>query len=96
VPPQAPAPTDASVLARRAYEAGECILVADVTPGRAGGDLAPIPEGFWAVDLPAKTLQVRDNYERPRPGLLRDDVPPPQSAGSCCRAAGQPREEQRG
>jgi predicted amidohydrolase len=48
------------VLARMAYEDGEGILLADVTPGRVGGDLAPIPDGFWAVDLPAKTLQVWD------------------------------------
>ena len=70
-----------NVLARMAYEDGEGILVADVTPGRVGGDLAPIPEGFWAVDLPAKTLQVwdrlnglgRDYYARTfRPLLERD------------------------
>jgi predicted amidohydrolase len=56
------------VLARMAYEDGEGILVAEVTPGRVGGDLAPIPEDFWAVDLPAKTLQVWDRLN----GLGRD------------------------
>src|SRR5262249_31360345 len=48
------------VLARTAYEDGEGIIVAGVAPGRVEGDLAPIPGGFWAVDLPAKTLQAWD------------------------------------
>jgi len=49
-----------NVLARLAYEDGEGIVTADIAPGRIEGDLAPIPEGFWAVDLPPKTLQVWD------------------------------------
>ena len=48
------------VLARLAYEDGEGIITADIAPGRTEGDLAPIPEGFWAVDLPPKTLQLWD------------------------------------
>src|SRR5271166_891212 len=40
---------------------GQGIITADIAPGRIEGDLAPIPEGFWAVDLPQKTLQVWDH-----------------------------------
>ena len=50
-----------NVLARLAYEDGEGIVTADIAPGRIEGDLAPTPEGFWAVDLPPKTLQVWDH-----------------------------------
>jgi hypothetical protein len=48
------------VLARLAYEDGEGIVTADIAPGRIEGDLAPIPEGFWAAPLPPKTLQLWD------------------------------------
>ena len=29
--------------------------------GRIEGDLAPTPEGFWAAELPSRTLQVWDH-----------------------------------
>ena len=73
-----------NVLARLAYEDGEGIVTADIAPGRIEGDLAPTPEGFWAVDLPPKTLQVwdhlnslgRDYYATTfRPLLERDSHP---------------------
>ena len=73
-----------NVLARLAYEDGEGIVTADIAPGRIEGDLAPTPEGFWAVDLPPKTLQVwdhlnslgRDYYATTfRPLLDRDSHP---------------------
>jgi len=34
-----------------AYEDGEGVIVADISPGRAIGALAPIPNGFWTVEL---------------------------------------------
>ena len=73
-----------NVLARLAYEDGEGIVTADIAPGRIEGDLAPTPEGFWAVDLPPKTLQVwdhlnslgRDYYATKfRPLLARESHP---------------------
>jgi predicted amidohydrolase len=73
-----------NVLARLAYEDGEGIITADIAPGRIEGDLAPTPEGFWAVELPLKTLQVwdhlnslgRDYYATTfRPLLDRDSYP---------------------
>ncbi len=50
------------VLARLAYEDGEGIVTADVAPGRVEGDLAPIPDGFWTVELPPKTLHRWDLF----------------------------------
>jgi hypothetical protein len=41
---------------------------ADIAPGRIEGDLAPTPEGFWAAELPSRTLQVWDHLN----GLGRD------------------------
>ena len=73
-----------NVLGRVAYEDGEGIITADIAPGRVEGDLAPIPEGFWAAELPSKTLQVwdrlnslgRDYYATTfRPILDRDSRP---------------------
>jgi len=73
-----------NVLARLAYEDGEGIITADIAPGRIEGDLAPTPEGFWAVDLPPKTLQIWDHLNRLgreyyattfRPRLDRDSHP---------------------
>ena len=70
-----------NVLARLAYEDGEGVVIAAITPGRVEGDLAPIPEGFWTVELPATTLQAwdhlnslgRDYYAtKVRPLLERD------------------------
>ena len=52
------------VLARLAYEDGEGVVSADITPGRVEGDLAPIPQGFWTVELPATTLQAWDHFNR--------------------------------
>jgi N-carbamoylputrescine amidase len=49
-----------NVLARLAYEDGEGMITADITPGRVEGDLAPIPQGFWTVELPAATLKAWD------------------------------------
>jgi predicted amidohydrolase len=72
------------VLGRLAYEDGEGIITADIAPGRVEGDLAPIPEGFWAAELPSKMLQVwdrlnslgRDYYATTfRPILDRDSSP---------------------
>ncbi len=65
-----------NVLARLAYEDGKGIITADITPGRVEGDLAPTPEGFWAVELPLKTLLVGPS-EQPGARLLRDDVVKP-------------------
>jgi predicted amidohydrolase len=47
-----------NVLARLAFEDGEGVVAADITPGRIEGELAPIPEGFWTVELPANTLKA--------------------------------------
>ena len=49
------------VLARLAYEDGEGVVTADIAPGRVAGDLAPTPEGFWTVELPAIVLQRWDH-----------------------------------
>jgi predicted amidohydrolase len=49
-----------NVLARLACEDGEGVVTADITPGRVEGGLAPTPEGFWTVELPANTLQAWD------------------------------------
>ena len=49
-----------NVLARLAYEDGEGVISADITPGRVQGDLAPIPQSYWTVELPATTLQAWD------------------------------------
>ena len=49
-----------NVLARPAYVDGESIVTADIAPDRIEGDLAPVSEGFWAVDLPPKSLNVWD------------------------------------
>jgi hypothetical protein len=73
-----------NVLGRLAYEDGEGIITADIVPGCVEGDLAPIPEGFWAAELPSKTLHVwdrlnslgRDYYATTfRPILDRDSRP---------------------
>jgi predicted amidohydrolase len=70
-----------NVLARLAYEDGEGVVTADITPGRVEGNLVPIPQGFWTVELPATTLQAwdslnslgRDYYAtKVRPLLERD------------------------
>jgi predicted amidohydrolase len=52
------------VLARLAYEDGEGVVTADIAPGRVEGELAPTPESFWTVELPAKTLQRWDDLNR--------------------------------
>src|SRR5215469_10104528 len=73
-----------NVLARLAYEDGEGVVTADIAPGRVAGGLAPTPEGFWTVELPANTLQAwehlnslgRDYYATKfRPLLERDSHP---------------------
>jgi predicted amidohydrolase len=50
------------VLARLAYEDGEGIVTADITPGRVEEEQAPIPDGFWTVELPANTLKRWDDF----------------------------------
>lgn len=49
-----------NVLARLAYEDGDGVVTADITPGRIDNELAPIPEGFWTTELPSNTLQAWD------------------------------------
>ena len=49
-----------NVLARLAYEDGEGVVTADITPGRIDNELAPIPEGFWTTELPSNTLEAWD------------------------------------
>jgi predicted amidohydrolase len=44
------------ILARMAYEDGEGIILADVTPGQVAGPHEPIPEGFWIPELPQTTV----------------------------------------
>jgi predicted amidohydrolase len=44
------------VLARMAYEDGEGIVLADVTPGEVPGPHEPIPERFWIPELPERTV----------------------------------------
>lgn len=50
-----------NVLARLAYEDGEGVITADITPGRVKGKPAPIPEGFWTGELPPNALKAWDN-----------------------------------
>ena len=73
-----------NVLARLAYDDGEGVVTADIVPGRVEGELAPTPEGFWTVELPANTLKAwdrlnslgRDYYATKfRPLLERDSHP---------------------
>jgi hypothetical protein len=52
------------VLARLAYEDGEGVVTADIAPGRVEGELAPTPESFWTVELPAQTLQRWEHLNR--------------------------------
>jgi hypothetical protein len=40
-----------TMLARIAGEDGEGIIIADITPGAAGGDREPIPGRFWIPEL---------------------------------------------
>jgi predicted amidohydrolase len=53
-----------NMLARLAYEDGEGVVSADITPGRVKGDPAPIPQDFWTVELPAGTLQAWEHFNR--------------------------------
>ena len=53
-----------NILARLAYEDGEGVVTADVTPGRVDGDVAPIPDGFWTADLPPGALKAWDYLNR--------------------------------
>lgn len=39
------------LLARMAYEDGEGFVTAEIMSGQVAGDLAPIPDDFWAVSL---------------------------------------------
>jgi predicted amidohydrolase len=73
-----------NVLARLAYEDGEGVVTADITPGRVLGDLAPTPDNFWTVELPANTLKAWDHFNslgrdyyatKFRPLLERDACP---------------------
>jgi predicted amidohydrolase len=51
-----------NVLARLAYEDGEGVVTADITPGRVEGELAPTPDGFWTAELPSNALQAWDYF----------------------------------
>ncbi|WP_165068115.1 carbon-nitrogen hydrolase family protein [Paludisphaera rhizosphaerae] len=51
-----------NVLARLADEDGEGIVTAEIAPGRVQGDLAPIPDDFWTVEIPSKTLERWDAF----------------------------------
>ncbi len=73
-----------NVLARLAYEDGEGVIIADISPGRVVGELAPTPDGFWTVELPSGSLKAwdylntigRDYYQTKfRPLLDRDSHP---------------------
>jgi len=46
------------VLARMAYEDGEGVIIADITPGRVAGAPEPIPDGFWTRDLPPGAIKA--------------------------------------
>ena len=46
------------VLARMAYEDGEGIIIADITPGQVARDLTPIPEDFWMNPLPPGAVKA--------------------------------------
>jgi N-carbamoylputrescine amidase len=46
------------VLARMAYEDGEGVITADITPGKVAGVSAPIPENFWTGELPLIALKA--------------------------------------
>ena len=48
------------VLARLAREDGEGVIVADVEPGVGARPLDPIPDDFWAVELPERALRAWD------------------------------------
>jgi predicted amidohydrolase len=73
-----------NVLAHMAYEDGEGVVTADITPGRVPGDLAPIPEAFWTVELPVNVAQRwdllnrlgRDYYATKFRPLLERDLQP--------------------
>jgi hypothetical protein len=39
------------VLAHLSREAGDGVILAEITPGRVEGELMPIPEGFWIPDM---------------------------------------------
>jgi len=47
-----------NVLARMAYEDGEGVIVADITPGRVAEALDPVPDGFWTVELPPGAVRA--------------------------------------
>lgn len=46
------------VLARMTYEDGEGVIVADIASGQVPGDLAPIPDDFWATPLPPGAIKA--------------------------------------
>ena len=52
------------VLARLSVDDGEGVIVADILPGQVGGQLAPVPEGFWIPDLPDATLSAWEFLNR--------------------------------
>src|SRR5262249_32576936 len=73
-----------NVLGRLDYEGGEGIVTQGINHGGIEGELAPTPEGFWAAELPSKTLEVwdrlnglgRDYYATTFRPLLDRDSPP--------------------
>ena len=46
------------VLAHMAYEDGEGVITADITPGQVAGALKPIPNGFWTRELPPGAIKA--------------------------------------
>lgn len=46
------------ILARMAYEDGEGVIAAEISPGQVAGALAPIPDDFWAVSLPPGAVKA--------------------------------------
>ncbi len=52
------------VLARRSYEDGEGVLVADIVAGKVPGPTAPIPEGFWIPDMSGLNGGTQEGWEQ--------------------------------
>ena len=47
-----------NILARRPYQDGEGVVLADIEPGQVAGSREPIPEGFWIPDHPESVIQA--------------------------------------
>ena len=53
-----------NVLARMAYEDGEGVITAEITPGRVAGATEPVPQGFWTGELPPMALKAWERLNR--------------------------------